>query len=174
VPASCHGFRQAKQSPLGEDQGGWMRPMGPSPGRRIDYWQRSDGAAWESFTNVGFPVWPNGECLLRRWFHFLGMGVVGEMATPALNAIPVKSSHTASQVIDGEAVILDIPGKTLRGLNSVGSRIWELVDGARTLNEIAQVVAREYGRADTEMQQDVVVFFGELAERRVVEFKADR
>lgn len=97
-----------------------------------------------------------------------------EMATPTLNAVPVKSAHTASQVIGGEAVILDIPGKTLRGLNAVGSRIWELVDGTRTLNEIAQVVAREYGRADTELQQDVVVFFGELAERRVVEFKEAR
>jgi len=99
------------------------------------------------------------------------MGVVVEMATPALNRIPVKAAHTASQVIDGEAVVLDIPGKTLRGLNPVGSRIWELVDGTRTLTDIARVVAGEYARSESEVLRDVVIFLNELAERRVIQFK---
>lgn len=93
------------------------------------------------------------------------------MATPTLNAVPVKAAHTASQVIDGEAVILDIPGKTLRGLNPVASRIWQLIDGARPLHEIARSVAHEYGRTEIEVQRDVTAFLGELAERRVIEFK---
>ncbi|MBI3622329.1 MAG: PqqD family protein [Nitrospirae bacterium] len=83
----------------------------------------------------------------------------------------MKAVHTASQVIDGEAVVLDIPGKTLRGLNPVGSRIWELVDGTRTLTEIARVVAGEYARSEEEVFQDVVFFLDELAARRVIEFK---
>jgi hypothetical protein len=96
---------------------------------------------------------------------------MAEMATPALNRIPVKSAHTASQVIDGEAVILDIPGKVLRGLNPVGSRMWELVDGTRTLTDIARVVADEFGRTEEEVVNDVVIFMGDLADRRVLEFK---
>jgi len=99
------------------------------------------------------------------------MGIVAEMATPALNRIPVKAAHTASQVIDGEAVILDIPGKTLRGLNPVGSRIWELVDGTRTLTDIARVVAGEFARTEEEVVKDVALFLGDLADRRVLEFR---
>jgi len=94
-----------------------------------------------------------------------------EMASAVMNRIPLKASHTASQVIDGEAVVLDIPGKMLRGLNPVGSRIWELIDGRRTLTEIALVVADEYGRPGTEVLQDVTMFLDELAKRRVIEFK---
>jgi len=94
-----------------------------------------------------------------------------EMASAVMNRIPLKASHTASQVIDGEAVVLDIPGKMLRGMNPVGSRIWELVDGRRTLREIARVVADEYDRPGPEVLQDVTMFLDELAERRVIEFK---
>ena len=98
---------------------------------------------------------------------------MAEMATPALTAVPVKTLHTASQVIDGEAVILDIPGKLLRGLNPVGSRIWQLVDGKRTLLEIARSVALEYRRPEDDVRQDVAVFLGELAEQRLIEFQED-
>lgn len=96
---------------------------------------------------------------------------MAEMASPVVNKIPMKAVHTASQVIDGEAVVLDIPGKTLRGLNPVGSRIWGLIDGERTLTEIARVVAGEYARSEAEVFQDVAAFVDELAQRRVVEFK---
>jgi coenzyme PQQ biosynthesis protein PqqD len=84
----------------------------------------------------------------------------------------MKAAHTASQIIDGEAVVLDIPGKMLRGLNPVGSRIWELVDGQRTLTEIASQLAGEYARAEPEVLQDVSVFLDHLADRNLIEFKA--
>jgi len=88
-----------------------------------------------------------------------------------MTRIPLKASHTASQIIDGEAVVLDIPGKMLRGLNPVGSRIWELIDGTRTLGEIAQQVAGEYARPEADVLQDMTEFVDELARRRVIEFK---
>jgi len=83
----------------------------------------------------------------------------------------MKASHTASQMINGEAVVLDIPGKILRGLNPVGSRIWELVDGQRTLLDIARLVAEEYTRSEIEVLQDVESFLDELAVRGVIEFR---
>lgn len=108
---------------------------------------------------------------MRVQFRVNGLGVVVEMASSNVNRIPMKAAHTASQVIDGEAVVLDIPGKTLRGLNPVGSRIWELIDGTRTLGEITRLVAGDYARSEAEVLQDVAAFVDELAQRRVIEFK---
>ncbi|HUJ78816.1 MAG TPA: PqqD family protein [Nitrospiria bacterium] len=99
------------------------------------------------------------------------MGVVVEMAPSGVTRVPMKASHTASQMINGEAVVLDIPGKILRGLNPVGSRIWELVDGQRTLLDIARLVAEEYTRSEIEVLQDVESFLDELAVRGVIEFR---
>ena len=57
--------------------------------------------------------------------------------------IVAKSPKTAWQIIEGEAVLLSMDTKVLRGLNPVGSRIWELIDGQRSLEEITGVIVQE-------------------------------
>ena len=57
---------------------------------------------------------------------------------------PNKSLHTASRIIDRQAVVI-IPQKgQVNLLNPVGSRIWELADGKKSLNEIAMLIANEF------------------------------
>jgi hypothetical protein len=92
------------------------------------------------------------------------------METPRLTSIPAKSPQTASQVIDREAVVLDIPAKMLRGFNPVGSRVWQLVDGQRTLEEIARVIVQEFAGREDDVVRDVQAFLGELADKKLVVF----
>ena len=57
---------------------------------------------------------------------------------------PNKSPKTASRIIDRQAVIV-IPKKgQVNILNQVGSRIWELADGKKSLNELAIIVSNEF------------------------------
>lgn len=69
--------------------------------------------------------------------------------------IVVRNPATAWRVIQGEAVVLALDSKVLRGLNSVGSRVWELIDGRRSTEEIAARLAEEFdvdlGRAREEI-----------------------
>src|SRR3989304_3269441 len=56
--------------------------------------------------------------------------------------ILAKSPATAWRVIEGEAVILSLDTKVLRGLNAGGSRGWELIDGRRSVADIVAAADR--------------------------------
>jgi hypothetical protein len=55
-----------------------------------------------------------------------------------------RRQGVVGQVIDDEAVLLDIQGGEYFSLNSVASRIWELCDGTRTVDEIVAAICVEF------------------------------
>lgn len=82
--------------------------------------------------------------------------------------IPTRNTATAWRVIEGEAVILSLDTKILRGLNAVGSRVWELIDGRRSVDEIVDVIAREFATERTRAAPDVDAFVQALLDRSLV------
>lgn len=82
--------------------------------------------------------------------------------------IPVRSAATAWRVIEGEAVILSMDTKILRGLNPVGSRVWEMIDGRRSVDEIVDAIAREFTTERATAATDVGAFVRELLDRGLV------
>jgi hypothetical protein len=81
---------------------------------------------------------------------------------------PARAVTTAWRVIAGEAVILTMDTKILCGLNAVGSRVWELVDGRRDLEQIVEVIVREFEVAPERARADVRAFLEHLAARGLV------
>ena len=79
--------------------------------------------------------------------------------------IVTKNQKTAWRIIEGEAVILSLDTKVLRGLNPVGSRIWDLIDGQRSLEEIVGVIVQEFDVAPGDAAQDVRAFIQDLLDR---------
>ncbi len=84
------------------------------------------------------------------------------MTTGASGGIPRKHPHATSRVYEGEAFVILPETSEYKILNGVGSRVWELMDGVRTLEEIAKVVADEYDVAFDTALADVREFLGEL------------
>ena len=82
--------------------------------------------------------------------------------------IVTKAPTTASRVIEGEAVILSLDTKVLRGLNPVGSRVWDLIDGQRSVEEIAGLIVKEFDVERTQADQDVRGFVQELLDKGLV------
>jgi Coenzyme PQQ synthesis protein D (PqqD) len=82
--------------------------------------------------------------------------------------IPAKTSTTASRLIAGEAVILSLDTKVLRGLNAVGSRVWDLIDGRRSVEDIVDVIVAEFDVAKPEAAADVGAFLRELVDKGLV------
>ena len=76
-----------------------------------------------------------------------------------------KSPTSASRIIAGEAVILSLDTKVLRGLNVVGSRVWELIDGRRTVDDIIDVIVSEFDVARSQAVTDVNTFVRQLLDR---------
>ena len=93
------------------------------------------------------------------------------MADPA--AIPRRHRSTATRVIDAQAVIAFAETTMVQILNDVGTRVWNLIDGKRTVAEIAgavrgQLEADGYKSVPAELDTDLDAFFGELGAQGLI------
>lgn len=85
--------------------------------------------------------------------------------------VPAPNPEAAHRLIDDQAVIvLPREGEVLV-LNQVGSTIWQLVDGRRREEEIAEALCEVYAVTLEEALRDVRQFLAELGEKRVVVWK---
>jgi hypothetical protein len=87
----------------------------------------------------------------------------------ALGATPRISPRCTWQVVEGEAVLLDLQGRRLLGLNPAGSFLFPLLDGGRTVAHLAAALAERFGIEASRAEADVRLFLGELARRGFVE-----
>src|SRR5512142_2068456 len=98
-------------------------------------------------------------------------GGARSMAPPlvALGAAPRIRPRCTWQVVEGEAVLLDLQGKRLLGLNAAGSYVFPLLDGARTVAGLAASLAERFGVEVGRAEADLRLFLGELARRGFIE-----
>ncbi len=81
---------------------------------------------------------------------------------------PKPHPQTTGRVIDGEAVLLMADMSENWVLNPVGSRIFELSDGTRSIEEIIARLADEYDVPPDEVARDTIHFLDELVARKVM------
>ena len=89
-----------------------------------------------------------------------------------MDTIATHNPTVTSRIFDGEAVIIDTEANVVRMLNEVGSRIWELVDGERSVAEIAEVLVSEYDVSEEEASQSVVQFLSELETKGLLHYSS--
>jgi len=76
--------------------------------------------------------------------------------------------------LDTEALVVDVKGGLLYPLNSVGARIWDLCDGARSVDEIVGVLADEFAAPETTIRTDALEFIERLADARLISLERRR
>ncbi len=81
---------------------------------------------------------------------------------------PVLHPQVAARIIDGEAVIVLPESGQVTVLNEVGSRIWELIDGTRSVGEITEAIVAEYDVTAEQAERDVEEFIQELVENKML------
>lgn len=77
----------------------------------------------------------------------------------------VRSPFLAWRIIEGEAVIISPQERELHHLNEVGTEIWRMADGSRTVRQIAQELSRIYEITPEEVLPDVMAFAQELVDK---------
>jgi hypothetical protein len=85
--------------------------------------------------------------------------------------IAVKSDKVASRIIDKEAVIVILDKQQTIVLNEVGSRIWEIIDEKKSVDDFARTVASEFDITYDEATKDIVEFIEDLAQRGAILIK---
>ena len=78
---------------------------------------------------------------------------------------PIHHPSTASRVFGDDAVVITPAENMVRMLNPVGSRIWQLADGTRTIEEIALVLTQEFEIDLSQARSSVADFVEELIDK---------
>ena len=68
-----------------------------------------------------------------------------------------------------ETVVLDLQTGKYHGLNSVGGRMLDVVNGAPTVRQAAEVIAEEVGQDPGAIEADLVAFCRDLLDRGLLE-----
>jgi len=87
----------------------------------------------------------------------------------SLNGIFQKDSSMVSRRIADEVILVPIRHKVgeidcLYALNEVGARIWDLIDGGRSLQELRDAIVEEFAVSETEAQEDLTELIEQLKE----------
>ena len=77
---------------------------------------------------------------------------------------PAPHPQVGARVVDGEAVVILADSGNVNVFNPVGTRIWELADGTRSVRQIADAIAAEYDVTPEVALQDVTEFVQKLVE----------
>ena len=79
-----------------------------------------------------------------------------------------RHPDAASRTYDGEAFIV-VPGLgEYNILNPIGTRVWELIDGTRTIADIVTLVCEEYDVPRETAEADVNMFVEDLRKHQMV------
>jgi coenzyme PQQ synthesis protein D (PqqD) len=89
------------------------------------------------------------------------------------DAFPVRRS-VPWRALDTEALVVDVKGGLLYPLNSVGARIWDLCDGARSLDEIVGLLTAEFEAPEPTIRADAIEFIERLADAKLVSIERRR
>jgi len=85
-----------------------------------------------------------------------------------LNTVLSKSPDAASRTYDGQATIVLPSRAEVKVLNELGSRVWDAIDGRRTLAQILATLLGEYDVPREQAERDVLDFVGELRTQGMV------
>ncbi len=85
------------------------------------------------------------------------------------NTTIVAAQDQLSSDLAGEAIILELKSGTYYGLNTVGARIWDLIQQPRTLNEVRDILLEEFEVEPEQCQQDLSGLLQDLAAKGLIE-----
>ena len=77
--------------------------------------------------------------------------------------------HVVHRSFVAETVVLNLRTGKYHGLNATAGQMLDELERGRTPREVAEAIAEEYGRHESEVQADVVALCRGLLERQLIE-----
>lgn len=85
-----------------------------------------------------------------------------------LRGRPQHAEHVVARTLDDETVLLNLHTEEYYSLDDVGSHIWQLVDGNRTVAQIVDAVVAEYAADHAQVTTDTCDLLDELAREGLI------
>ncbi|ARP44576.1 coenzyme PQQ biosynthesis protein PqqD (plasmid) [Geobacillus thermodenitrificans] len=91
-----------------------------------------------------------------------------------MSKIPEYSLDVIFRKFNGKALISKPGQRNAYMLNDVSWRIWELIDGKRTSEEIIDIIANEFNASREEVSSDYYKLQEELVKYELITLKGDQ
>lgn len=85
-----------------------------------------------------------------------------------LNQIVTISAEVLAQEVSGEMVLLDLNSEQYLGLNEVGARVWQLLEGNKSLKLIHEKVMSEYDVEAEILETDLIKLITDMRDSGIV------
>ena len=86
-----------------------------------------------------------------------------------LDSIPVISRDVVGRIYDQEGVLVNTRKAQIKVINEVGAYIWSMVDGIRSVQDIARAVSTQYDVELDQAEQDTLEFVRDLSQKGLIE-----
>jgi len=90
------------------------------------------------------------------------------MKTLNLQSIIKRNPGLVSSEIDSERIMMNIETGEYFGLDSVGSRIWELIENPVRLNNLIEILIDEFDVTQEQCETDTLEFIKQLLDKELV------
>ncbi len=91
------------------------------------------------------------------------------MSRLSLDTLIAKNSDLViDRVVDSEALLIHLSSGDYFSLDSVGTYIWESIDGSRTVQDLADLIFEEYNVDRDQAVTDVVQLVKTLADEGLI------
>jgi len=81
---------------------------------------------------------------------------------------PLQNTDTAARKIDDVFYVVHPDTSELHNFNEVATRVWELIDGQRTVADIAAVITSEYEVQLAVAEADILALLDELLQKDLI------
>jgi hypothetical protein len=85
----------------------------------------------------------------------------------------IRSAETISKNLGGEEVILDLNNGRYFGLDSVGARVWELIEEPGRFDAIVEALLSEFEVERVECERDLLALLGDLERHGLISWAPD-
>ena len=87
------------------------------------------------------------------------------------DSIVVASTNQISSDLGEEVVILNLKDGVYHGLDSVGARIWKLLQDSKTVEDILNILLEEYDVELERCERDLLALLEKLGQEGLIEVK---
>ena len=85
-----------------------------------------------------------------------------------LDTILAPNPNAVGHIVDDQAVVVVPEHGEVKVFNEVGTHIWELVDGSRSIRDIAELVCEAFEVAPETAVQDTLEFVTEILKEDII------
>lgn len=90
------------------------------------------------------------------------------------SVVVAAKDQVSSNLGEEEVAILDLKAGVYYGLDTVGARIWDLIQEPKTVAKIRDTLLEEYDVEPDRCEPDLIALLDEMSERGLVEVKDDK